>query len=919
MSLAPSKQHESMVINGKVCPITPGQTVLDVARENGIAIPSLCHHRKTGTAATCRVCMVEVDKMRGLQAACALPAANHMSVKTDTKKVLEARRCVVELMLVNGQHNCMSCERNGSCELQDVAYDLGIEAPGYLANDPVEPPDDSAEMIALDRRKCIKCGRCVAACGKVVVNEVLEFGKRGSQSRIVCDDGLPMGDSSCVQCGECSQLCPVGAILDKKSRGKGRTFGLEPVDTTCPYCGVGCQMTLHVNRKANRVVRVTGREVAPNDGMLCVKGRYGYEFHASPKRLTHPMIKKNGKHVRVSWDEALDYTAERIKAITDRHGPDVFSALGSGRITNENNYAVAKFTRAVVKTNNIDHCARTCHAPTVAGLATAFGSGAATNSISEILEADVLFVIGSNMTEAHPVVSYFVKRAAKNGATLIVNDPRKIDLARWSSLYVQHRVGTDVPYLNGLIHEIFRNGWQNEEFMRTCTENPGDIRRWVQDYPVEKASEICGVPVPTMREVARILGTAKNVSVLYTLGITEHICGTDNVKSIANLQMVLGHLGKRGGGVNPLRGQNNVQGACDMGALPNVHHNYQPVDDLRIAEKLAKDWGVAALPLKPGYKLPTMLHKALEGGTKVFFDVGDNTVQTEPNMAKTIKEIQALEFFVAVDIFPTITTECADVILPDVCFNEDDGTYSNLERRVQRLRKAVEPPGEARPTWWIMQQLGQRFGVDLRFTSAQGVWEDMRRTSTSMAGITYSRIERLGLQWPCPTLEHPGTPILHLGGKFTRGKGLFCHTDYRPQAEPPDADYPFILSTGRRLWHYHTGTQTRNSVGLEAIFPEELMEINPQDAARLGIKTGDRVEAASRRGRITLKAWVTDRSAVGVCWTSFHFHEACGNVLTIDAYDNVTETPEYKACAIKLTKVADGQAPEPCIPRQARP
>ena len=911
---------QTLIIDGKVCAFTEGQTVLDAARAAGIHIPSLCHHPKTGTQATCRVCVVEVDKMRGLQASCALPARAGMVVTTASETVLATRRTIVELMLVNGQHNCMSCERNGSCELQDAAYELGIERPPYVAPDVIEKADESSEMIVLDRRKCIKCGRCVAACNHVVVNEVLGLGKRGFAARITCDDDLKMGDSSCVQCGECSQICPVGAIVDKKSRGQGRRFDLTQVDTTCPYCGVGCQITLHVDKQANKVVKVTGRDAAPNKGMLCVKGRYGYEFHASPKRLTTPLMKKDGKQVPVSWEEALDYTAKRLAEITAQHGPDAFSALGSGRITNENNYAVQKFARAVMKTNNVDHCARVCHAPTVAGLATAFGSGAATNSVAEIAnDTDLIFVIGSNMTEAHPVVSYYVKQAHQRGAKLIVCDPRRIDLANWADLFVQFKVGTDVPYLNGLINEIIANGWHDDDFMRSCTENPDEIKEWVKPYTLEKASALSEVPVETLKQVARLLGEASNVSILYTLGVTEHICGTDNVKTIANLQMVLGHLGKPGGGVNPLRGQNNVQGACDMGALPNVYHNYQPCDNPQVIEKMEQDWGVTGLPRKVGFKMPTMLHKITEGVTKAMFIVGDNTVQTEPHMAKTIKEIEALEFLAVVDIFPNLTTAYADVVFPDTCFNEDDGNYTNLERRVSLLRKAVEPPGQARPAWWIINELGRRLGVDLRFTSAEGVWEDQRRTATAMAGITYARIQKVGLQWPCPTLTHPGTPILHLGGKFTRGKGLFCRTDYRPPAEVADERYPFVLSTGRRLWHYHSGTQTRNSIGLEKLCPEEWLELSLADAEHLGIRTGDLVRAESRRGAIELKAWVTERSPKGVVWCSFHFHEACGNVLTNSAYDNVTETPEYKACAINVVKVADGTAPVQLVQRQARP
>jgi formate dehydrogenase major subunit len=542
-----------------------------------------------------------------------------------------------------------------------------------------------------------------------------------------------------------------------------------------------------------------------------------------------------------------------------------------------------------------------------------------TNSIRELEDAPVIFAIGTNTTEAHPVISYYIKRAVKKGAILIVNDPRRIDLTRWATMHVQQKVGTDIAYLNGLINEIIKNGWADEEYLASFTENPADIKKWVEAYPVEKASEICGVPVETMKKVARILGEADRVSVCYTLGITEHICGTDNVKTIANLQMVLGNVGKYAAGVNPLRGQNNVQGACDMGALPNVYHTYQPVDNETVAQKMEKAWGVTGLSRKAGYKMPTMLRKAVDGGTRILYCVGDNTVQTEPHMAHTVKELQALELFIASDIFPTITTQYAHVVLPDTCWGEEDGTFSNTERRVQRVRKMLTPPGEARPNWWVLQELGKRLGVDLGFTSPRAIFEDMRATSTSYAGITHERIEKVGLQWPCPTLEHPGTAFLHSGGKFSRGKGLFSKTDYVPPAELPDGDYPLLLSTGRRLYHYHTATQTRNSVGLSELFPEELLEISAEDARRLGIRTGDRVRASSRRGQVEMQAWVSRRSPPGVCWTSFHFVEACGNVLTIDRFDSVTETAEYKCCAIRVEKIADGKAPVTSIERQARP
>ncbi len=542
-----------------------------------------------------------------------------------------------------------------------------------------------------------------------------------------------------------------------------------------------------------------------------------------------------------------------------------------------------------------------------------------TNSIAELENAEVIFVIGSNMTEAHPVISYFVKRAVKKGATLIVNDPRRIDLVRWASLHVCHRIGTDVAYINGIINELFKNGWAREEYLAENTENPELIRELAEAYPASRAAEICGVSVAEIEKVARILGEAKSTSVCYTLGITEHICGTDNVKALANLQLVLGNIGVPSAGLNPLRGQNNVQGACDMGALPDVYHNYQPVSNERVAAKMAKAWEVERLSTTPGYKMPTMLKKALDGGTRILYCVGDNTVQSEPHMAHTIKELNALEFFIVCDIFPNMTTAYADVIFPDTAWSEEDGTFTNSERRMQRVRRAVEPPGEARSHWWVMQQLAERLGKDLGFTSANAVWEDMRSTSTGFAGVTWQRIEDVGLQWPCPTERHPGTPFLHARGNFVRGKGLFHRVDYIPPAELPDESYPFVLSTGRRLWHYHTRTQTGNCAGFDAVFPEELFEINPDDARKLGIRSGDIVKVSSRRGSIEVKAWVTERSPQGVCWCAFHFEEACANVLTNDAFDPLTETAEYKVSAVQIEKIRDGEPWPAVIPRQARP
>jgi len=510
-----------------------------------------------------------------------------------------------------------------------------------------------------------------------------------------------------------------------------------------------------------------------------------------------------------------------------------------------------------------------------------------------------------------------MKQAVKNGAILIVNDPRRIDLVNWAAIHVQHRIGTDIAYLNGLMNIIVSNGWHNQKFIDERCENWEEMKKVIDEYPPEKASEICGVPVEQMTEVARIISHNRPVSLFYTLGITEHISGTDNVKTCANLQMLLGNVGEPSSGVNPIRGQNNVQGACDMGALPDVYSNYQKVADPAVKAKFEKGWNREGfLSAEPGMKMPSMFTNALTGKVKAMFCYGENLVMSEPNMAHTIKCLEALDFFIVADIFFNQTTEYADVIFPCTSWAEEEGSYTNTERRVQRVRPFLRPHKNYREFWWIANELAKRLGYDMKFTSSASVWEEMRELGTICHGITMDRCEDIGIQWPCPTCDHPGTKILHQD-EFIRGKGLFSPARWVPQAEPPGGEYPFILSTGRRLWHYHT-TQTRNAQGLDDLFGEEHVEISPQDAETLNIENGDYVEVASRRGSVKTRAWVTNRSPRGVCWMSFHFYEACGNVLTIDAFDSVTETAEYKACAVKIAKISSNPVEIKRL-RQARP
>ncbi len=675
------------------------------------------------------------------------------------------------------------------------------------------------------------------------------------------------------------------------------------VRTTCGYCGVGCQLTLQV--KDNMIYRTDSPfDAAPNYGNLCVKGRFGHDYLWHPDRLTTPLIRRNGHLEPATWDEALDLVAQRLSAIKRESGPDSISFLASAKCTNEENYLLQKLARQVIGTHNIDHCARLCHSSTVTGLVQAFGSGAMTNSITDITQAKAILAIGTNMTENHPVIALSIKKAVRQcGAQLVVADPRQIELANFATLHLQHEAGTDLALLNGLAYIILEEKLHDSAFIEARTENFQAWQAVVEEYPPDKVSQITGVPVDDLYRAARIYASHKPAAIFYTMGITQHTVGHQNVTAVANLAMLTGNMGIPGGGVNPLRGQNNVQGACDMGALPNVYTGYQRVTDETVRDRHAQFYGVEQPPARAGLTIPKMFQAAYDGDIRAFYFMGENPALSEPNVTHVLECLKAVDFLVVQDIFLTETAELADVVLPTAAFAEKEGTFTNTERRVQRVRQALALPGEARPDWQIIGDVARRLGADdWNYAHPAAIMDEIAEITPIYGGIRYDRLEEEGLQWPCPTPDHPGTPILHVG-KFPRGLGYFSPVHHQPAAELPDDEYPFMLTTGRLLQHWHTGSMTRRVEGLNFLAPEERVEVNPQDAARLGIRDGDWIRVSSRRGSVTARVRVFDRPRPGLVFMTFHFAEALGNVLTNDAYDPISNIPEYKVCAVRVEKV----------------
>ncbi len=892
-----------ITIDGRAVEAEAGENLLAVARRNGFDVPGLCYHPRLTPTGGCRLCLVKVEGRPGATTACTLEVSGGLAVTAFDDELEADRRSLIELLLAEHNCDCVVCEAAGRCELQDLAYRYGLDkrTRRYALPQRELPQEDaSSPVLVYDPSKCILCERCVKACDEIQGKEILSYAHRGLDAIVTAGPG-GWEASECDGCGECVQLCPTGAIREKLEPRPPRDWELEPVRTTCSYCGVGCRLDLWVHD--GQIVNVTGSDAVPNLGSTCVKGRFGHNYVQASDRLTRPLIKRDGGFVEATWDEALDEVAKRLNDIVAEHGPDAIGGLSSATCTNEENYLFQKFMRACVGTNNVDHCARLCHASTVAGLAAAFGSGAMTNSIAELEHADCILVTGSNTTETHPVIANLIVRAVRyRGAKLIVADPRRIDLTKHATLWLRQRNGTDVAWINGMMSVILEESLQDEAFIAERTEGFDELRGVLDGFSAEDAARISDIPSEQLAAAARTYAGAERAAIVYAMGITQHTHGTDNVLSLANLAMLAGHVGKPSSGVNPLRGQNNVQGACDLGALPNVCPGYQKVTDPDVRAKFETAWGAAPGP-EVGLTVVEMMHAAAEGHVKGMLVMGENPMISDPNLNHVEEALRALDFLVVQDVFLTETARLADVVLPAASFAETDGTFTNTERRVLLVNRAIDPPGEARPDWEILCDLSTRMGYPMSYPNAAAIMDEIASVSPIYGGIHHQRLEPDGLQWPCPDDEHPGTVFLH-EGTFSRGRGKFHAVGYVPSAELPDDEYPFVLSTGRILQHFHTGSMSRRSDALNAYVNEPYAEVCPSDLEALGVVDGDKLRVVTRRGEIVTNARATVRVAPGSVFIPFHFVEAAANRLTNDALDPKAKIPELKVAACRLERVS---------------
>lgn len=927
----PSLKAPSAVIafelDGRKVEAQAGETLLQVAQRHQIAIPHLCYRDGLRADGNCRVCVVEIEGERTLAPSCCRMPSPGAKVRTSSDRARAAQKMVLELLLSDMPD---TVHREDS-ELNAWAGRLGVGVPRFPSRQ--QPVSDvSHPAIAVNLDACIQCGRCARACREEQVNDVIGYAWRGDAAQIVFDLDDPLGASTCVGCGECVQACPTGALMPKllgaaASRVADDAFlaasAIAPrrtetsVDSVCPYCGVGCQLTYHVT--GNQIIHVEGRPGPANQSRLCVKGRFGFDYVSSADRLNVPLIRRADAPKRLdtdrvpadwrasfreaSWDEALSLVAANITGIRDRHGADALAGFGSAKGSNEEAYLFQKLIRTGFGTHNVDHCTRLCHASSVVALLEGIGSGAVSNQVADVAQAEVIVVIGANPTVNHPVAATWIKNAVKQGAKLIVADPRRNGLARFATHMLQFRADTDVALLNAMLHVVIEEGLVDQSFVSARTAGFDELRKAVQHTSPEAMAPICGIDAQTIREVARVYATSRASMILWGMGVSQHTHGTDNARCLIALALATGQIGRPGTGLHPLRGQNNVQGASDAGLIPMMLPDYQRTSHERVLRMFEQFW---AQPLSraPGLTVVEIIKAAQAGRVRGMYIVGENPAMSDPDLSHARAALASLEFLVVQDIFPTETVWLADVILPASAHTEKTGTFTNTDRLVQIGRAALLPPGQARQDLAIIVDLAKRLGLDWRYAHARDVFEEMRGCMPSIAGISWDRLEREGaVVYPCTGDDDPGEAVVFKDHFPTDdGRARFVPVSLRFADELPDTEYPFVLITGRELEHWHTGSMTRRAQALDAIAPEPTASMHPKALERLGLAPADRAVVRSRRGAITLKVRADSGLAQGDVFIPFAYAEAAANALTNAALDPAAKIPELKYCAVQVER-----------------
>ena len=908
--ITPATEMITLTIDGYQVTVPAGTSLMRAAAENAINIPKLCATDSLEPFGSCRLCLVEIEGRRGYPASCTTPAEAGMVVRTQSAKLQEVRKGVMELYISDHPLDCLTCPANGNCELQDMAGVTGLREVRYGyegANHLKLKKDESNPYFTFDSSKCIVCNRCVRACEETQGTFALTISGRGFEARVSAGQDESFMESECVSCGACVEACPTATLTEKSVIWLGQAE--HSITTTCAYCGVGC--SLKAEMKGNEVVRmVPAKDGKANEGHACVKGRFAWGYATHKDRILKPMIRSKitDPWREVSWDEALDYAASEFKRIQAKHGVDSIGGIVSSRCTNEEGYLVQKLVRAAFGNNNVDTCARVCHSPTGYGLKTTLGESAGTQTFKSVEKSDVILVIGANPTDGHPVFASRMKKRLRQGAKLIVIDPRRIDLVKSPHIAAQHhlqlRPGTNVAMVSALAHVIVTEGLMADDFIaeRCDLRAFEQWRQFVSKYEnsPEVTAAVTGVPAQQVREAARLFATGGNGAIFYGLGVTEHAQGSTAVMGIANLAMATGNVGREGVGVNPLRGQNNVQGSCDIGSFPHELPGYRHVSDTTVRTLFEQAWGVP-LQAEPGLRIPNMFEAALDGSFMGLYCQGEDIVQSDPNTQHVTSALEAMECIVVQDIFLNETAKYAHVLLPGSSFLEKDGTFTNAERRISRVRK-VMPPKAGYADWEVTVALSNRLGYPMHYKHPSEIMDEIARMTPTFSGVSYKRLDELGsIQWPCNEAAPEGTPTMHVD-QFVRGKGRFIITQYVATDEKVTRKFPLILTTGRILSQYNVGAQTRRTENVRW-HAEDRLEIHPHDAQERGIEDGQWVGIHSRSGETVLRAMVTERMQPGVVYTTFHFPESGANVITTDNSDWATNCPEYKVTAVQVMHV----------------